>query len=337
MILLGELIDKLQTSCPDVLVETVGGYGAVSYPPSNLNIIHPKQRVVWAHWGRHHIRGYDDPGYDKRNLDNWRKAAKGGLTICQYYTVIFAEPWVMGPFAIAMESDRRYFLKHHVDAMYMLMYPRGYWWNHSLNGYIGGRCFYDVTIDPFAEINDYALHYFGPDAGPLLAAYYMQWAKEIDLSYRVRSNSRKQDRAMLAEQRAKWINPAVDAAKQNPLYAYRVSKVDKLHTLAEHLTEGHRLHDVVQLLRQQGKFDDAARLLDKARAYTDEVMTLFYTLADLNQGLIERKEVPGFIRKGVKDWIDDEAKAIAGKSKTVAPNPWKQLSETDMLPADVAR
>jgi hypothetical protein len=335
MLLLGELIDKLKTSRPDVLVETVGGYGAVKDPPTNAKI-HPEQRVVWAHWGRHHGTGYDDPKYNLLdNLNKWREAARGGLTICQYYTDNFAEPWVMGPFTHAMQGDRKYFLQHKVDALYMLMYPLGYWWNHSLNGYIGGRVFYDVSLDPFAEIPDYANHYFGPKAGPLLGAYYTAWAKDIDLSYRVRGDSRKQDRAALAAQRKQFIDPAVTAAKGNSLYAYRVSKVERLHTLAEKMTESHRQRDVIQILRRQGKFEEAARLLGKARGATDEVMSLFYALADTNQGLIERKEVGGFIKAGVQNWIETEAKAIAAKDKHIEPNPWKQLDETEMLPADL--
>lgn len=30
-----------------------------------------------------------------------------------------------------------------------LCYSPGLWWNHDLNGYIAGRFFYDVSIDPF--------------------------------------------------------------------------------------------------------------------------------------------------------------------------------------------
>src|SRR4051794_34765154 len=113
----------------------------------------------------------------------------------------------MGPFTKAMESDRRYFLKHNVDAVYMLMYSPGYWWNHSLNGYIAGRCFYDVSLSPRAEIADYATNYFGAKAGPLLAKYFKEWADNIELSYRVRGDARNQDRQMLARERKELIDP----------------------------------------------------------------------------------------------------------------------------------
>lgn len=336
MLLENEMIAVFKVNNPGVMVETIGGYGAVPDPPSDLSIINPKQRIVWAQWGRYHGVGYDDPTYDRRNLDGWRKAAKGGLTICNYYCDNFAEPWVMGPFTTAIKSDRDYFLKNNVSALYVLMYPKGYWWNHSLNGYLAGRAYYDVSIDPYKEIDDYALHYYGKDAGPFIAAYYDQWATDIDLSYRVRGDSRPEDRAMLAEQRKKWIEPAIAAAKNDPLFAYRVNKVAKLHKLAETITEGHRLQDVIDLLRSQGKFDDAAKVLDKARAHADKIMAMFYELADLKQGLIERNEVGGFIKLGITNWLNDEAKLIAANDKSLR-NGAKKLSETEMLPTDVTK
>ena len=179
--------------------------------------IHPQQRVVWAHWGRGYTMGYDDPRYDRKdNLEKWRRAARGGITLCQYYTDNFAEPWVMSPFTVAMEGDRRYFLEKGIDSVYMLMWPRGYWWNHSLNGYLAGRCFYDFSLDPYDLLRDYARQYFGPQAGPLLADYFEAWARNPELCYRVRGGSRDQDRAALADQRQRLIEPAIRLAANDP-------------------------------------------------------------------------------------------------------------------------
>ena len=315
MILMGELIEKLKTSCPNVLVETVGGYGAVTDPPSNLEVIHPQQRVVWAHWGRYHNMGYDDDRYPvKPQLEKWRKAAKGGLTICQYYTDNFAEPWVMAPFTVALEGDRKYFLQKKIDAMYMLMWPRGYWWNHSLNGYLGGKCFYDVSLNPYELIHDYAQNYFGKDAGPLLGKYFEQWARNVDLSYHIRGDSTDKERATLARQRKELLEPAMKVTKGNPDLERRVGKVEKLHTLAEQLMEIHRQRAEIERLRKTGDFAKAEERLNESKTNTDEVLAFFYTLADLNQGLIERKEVPTFIKANLKKWIEEEAKAIAARS-----------------------
>ncbi|RYE14984.1 MAG: hypothetical protein EOP51_27420 [Sphingobacteriales bacterium] len=299
-------------------------------------MINERLRIIWAQWGRYHAVGYDDSTYDNRNLESWRKAAKGGLSICQYYPDNFAEPWVMGPFTRAMVSDRRYFNKHDVSAMYMLIYPKGYWWNHSLNAYLGGRTYYDQSYDPYADIRDYGLNYYGKDAGPFIADYYQAWAKNIELSYHVRDDTNNEERAILAAQQKNFIEPAIAAAKGNKVYAYRVNKVAKLHGLAMNMAEGHRLRDVIETLRKAGKFEDAAKVLEKARVQTDGILENFYALADMNQGLIERAEVGGFIKLGVKNWITEEEKRIAAQD-TSPINPAKKFSETEMLPADVVK
>lgn len=310
MTLMSELIDKLATVSPNLVVETVGGYEPMTEPPTGVKI-HPKQRILWAHWGRYYDRGYGDPKYDRReNLEMWRKAAKGGMTICEYFADNFAEPWVLPPFATSLIGDRRYFIENGIESVYMLMWPPGYWWNHGLNGYLGGRCFYDASLDPYKEIEDYALHYYGKDAGPLIGTYYKQWASNVDLAYRVKGDARDGERAMLAQQRAKFIDPAMDAVARDPVLDYRVSKVEKLHTLAEKLAEGHRLRQEVRRLRDGKRYDEAEALLGKARTYADEILAYFQKLADLDQGLIDKNEVPGFIRMGVKNWLDEEAKAI---------------------------
>ncbi|HOX55368.1 MAG TPA: DUF4838 domain-containing protein [Candidatus Paceibacterota bacterium] len=315
MLLMAEVIERLKTCRPDLLVETVGGYGAMTDPPDTARI-HPQQRVVWAHWGRVYTMGYDDPRYDRKdNLEKWRRAARGGVTLCQYYTDNFAEPWVMSPFTVAMEGDRRYFREKGIDSVYMLMWPRGYWWNHGLNGYLAGRCFHDFSLSPYDLLRDYARHYFGPEAGALLADYHEAWARDPELCYRVRGDSRDADRARLADQRKRLLEPAARLVASEPMLARRLGKVEKLHTLAERLMEVHRQRDDIQRLRRAGQFAPARAQLERARAYTDEVLALFYTLADLNQGLIERKEVPTFITANVKNWIEEEAKAIAAGNK----------------------
>ena len=315
MLLMGEVIERLKTSRPDLLVETVGGYGPMTDPPDNAQI-HPQQRVVWAHWGRGYTLGYDDERYDRKdNLEKWRRAARGGITLCQYYTDNFAEPWVMSPFTVAMEGDRRYFRQKGIDSVYMLMWPRGYWWNHGLNGYLAGRCFYDFSLSPYDVLRDYARAYFGPEAGPLLADYFEAWARNPELCYRVRGDSRDQDRTALADQRKRLLEPAARLVANDPVCAYRLAKVENLHTLAERLMEVHRQRDDIRRLRRAGEFDQARAQLDRSRAYTDQVLALFYKLADLNQGLIERQEVPTFITANVKNWLDEEAKAIAGSKR----------------------
>lgn len=311
MRLMSEVITRLETVRPDLLVETVGGYEPMTEPPTGV-AIHPKQRIVWAHWGRYYDGGYGDPQYGRReNLEKWVGAAKGGMTICQYYADNFAEPWILPPFLVSLEADRKYFLDRGIESVYMLMWPPGYWWNHGLNGYIAGRCFYDASLDPWKELQDYAVAYYGEKAGPLIGRYYEQWARHVDLAYRVKGGARDGERAMLAEQRRTLIDPAVEAAKGDAVAAYRVSKVARLHTLAEKLAEGQRRRDEVARLREARSFAEAETKLAEARACADDILEYFHELADLKQGLIEKNEIPSFITMGVKGWTDEEAKALA--------------------------
>jgi hypothetical protein len=91
--------------------------------------------------------------------------------------------------------------------------------------------------------------------------------------------------------------------------------VEGLHRLAERFAEGHRLRDEIRALRAAGGFDRAAALLTEADIYTDAIMGYFYDLADRNAGLMDRNEVPSFIKMGVKGWISDERKAIEARNR----------------------
>lgn len=202
MVVMGEVIERLGKFHPEMLVETVGGYGPVKDPPAEVKI-NPKQRVVWAHWGRYHAVGYDDAKYDRTNLEAWHRAARGGLTVCNYYSDNFSEPWVMQPFTVAMESDRRYLMKQKIESVYFLIWPPGFWWNHSLNTYLGGRSYFDASQSPRELLRDYAIHYYGP-AGELMADYWCAWADDPDLGYRVRGNAKPEDPKTLAEMRERF-------------------------------------------------------------------------------------------------------------------------------------
>jgi hypothetical protein len=333
--LAGEMIDMVAEARPDAVFETLGGYAPVTDPPEGVEF-HPAFRVVWAHWGRYHGHGYDDPKYDRReDLARWIKACRGGITICEYYTDNFAEPWVMPPFTVAMEGDRKYLLRHRIDSVYMLCWPKGYWWNHSLNGHLAGRVQYDAVADPIALLKDYAMNYYGPKAGPLIASYYIEWARNPDLAYRVKDDTQPGHRDMLARQRKRFIDPAIRAVRGDAVLSHRVGKVAKLHTLAERLGEMHRQRAEVRALRATGRFEAAARKLDRTKVTVEGLLAYFYELADLDQGIMDRKEVPWFITIGVKGWIEDEEKKIREKDRSLPDSQRRQLSETEALPSEV--
>jgi hypothetical protein len=313
MTLMSELIESVKLVRPDVAVEQVAGYSPLAQPPSDVAQVPPGLRFIWAQWGRNHSIGYADPKYNAANLEAWRAVAGDRLTICQYYGDTFSQPWVMGPFTRAIADDRRYFIDKQVGAVYMLMYPKGYWWNHGFNMSLAGRAFYDVSLDPVAEVRDYALHYFGPKAGPLLAEYYDEWVKNIDMTYRLRGGSTDADRKLLANERERLVEPAIAAASNEAPYAYRINKVAKLHDLAECLADVHSKHDSVTSLRREGKFEEATEALATAKKAVADTLDRFYAAADLNAGLADREENTSFIKLVMQTWIDAEAKKVETK------------------------
>jgi hypothetical protein len=316
MTLMGDLIERVKQVRPDVVVEQVAGYSPLAQAPTDRAKIPPELRFIWAQWGRNHSIGYADAKYNATNLESWRGVAGERLTICQYYGDTFSQPWVMGPFTQAIESDRRYFLEKRVGSVYVMMYSKGYWWNHGYNVSLSGRAFYDVSLDPVAEVRDYALQYFGPQAGPLMAEYYDEWSKNIDMTYRLRGGSTDKDRELLADEQKRLIEPAIALAGDHGPFAYRVSKLAKLHELAEKLADVHGKKDAVTKLRREGNFKEALPALESAKAAVADMLDHFYAAADLDAGLADRDETTGFIKLVMQTWIEAEAKAIATKDKS---------------------
>ncbi len=309
-----QIVERLAGSAPHIVVEMSGGYSPVDDPPLHTKP-HQKLRVIWAHWGRYMGYGYDDPRYDRIvNLETWRKAFPGRLTLCQYYTDNFATPWISAPYTTVTEGDRKYIRDKNISGMYMLVYPEGYWWNHGFNNYMAGICHYYWDKKAYDVLSEFAVHYFGPSAGPLMAAYYGQWATEIDLCYRLKGIANDSDAAMLAQQRCLYIDPAVDAVRNDPVLAHRVGKVAKLHEMAERLEEFYRRRDKIEEARVAGDFGKAAELLPKVRAHKEALLAFMRSLSDLGIGLIDGREVDGFIKMSFDGWLDEEEKWIAERS-----------------------
>lgn len=302
--LMNEVVERLQASAPHVEIEMSGGYDPVHEPPENTKP-HDALRVIWAHWGRYHGYGYDDPKYGLiDNLEKWRRAFPGRLTLCQYYTDNFATPWISAPYPVVLEGDRRYCLSKGVDAVYMLMWSPGYWWNHGFNGYMAGMCYYDFSLDPWDVIRDYAVRYFGENAGQFLAEYFCDWVTDVDLAYRIKDGTTDSDTLTLRSQRERWIAPAIEATHGDALLCHRVGKVVKLHDLAERLDGLHRLRREIGRLRETGRCEQADAVLQEARTYAANLLAHMESLADTGQGLIDHGDVSGFIRLIMRQWLD---------------------------------
>ncbi len=310
MRVMSAVLDRLQRSAPDVRVETVGGYSPVVEPPTGEKL-HSRQAILWAHWGRYHGYGYDDPRYThKANLLAWQAAAPAGVTVGQYYCDNFAEPWIMPPFCTVMEGDRRFFLERGFESAYVLMWSPGFWWNHGLNGWLAGRCLYDASSDLLALLPDYANTYYGPKAGPLVARYLDEWARDVDLAYHLRGGCSDAERATLARQRKEFLEPARAAVEGDRLLSYRLNKLVQLHALAEQLAELQRRCGEVKRLREAGKVEDARAQLAEARSGRDRTLAMMERLAALHTGLLDENDVKGFHGLAVKNWVEAEAKAL---------------------------
>jgi hypothetical protein len=136
------------------------------------------------------------------------------------------------------------------------------------------------------------------------------------MTYRLRGGSTDKDRALLADERKRLIEPAIAAAGNEAPYAYRVQKVATLHDLAERLAAVHGQHDAVVRLRREGQFDAAEKALDDAKETVADMLERFYAAADQNAGLADRNETTSFIKLVMQNWLDAEAKAIAAKDKS---------------------
>jgi hypothetical protein len=307
--LMNEVTARLEKTAPSLVIETLGGYPPVQAPPKQTRP-HPRLRIEYAHWGRGQVAGYDDPEYRKHSsLEAWCDLFEARMTVFQYYSDHFATPWVAAPYALAIRGDRKYLLERGADGMENLLYPEGYWWQSGLNMYLAGRCFYDASLDPFELLRDYALHYYGGRAGPVMAGYLEEWARNPELAYRVRGASGDSDRARLAEQRSKYLEPALAAAEGDALVLYRLGKAEKVHRLAEQLMEVQRRQQEITRLREAGKSEQALQRLPEARAYLEEVFAYARSLAELQTGLVDEQLLSWFLPR-FRQALENEARAL---------------------------
>ena len=230
--LLNGVVARLAQEAPNVVVETLGGYQYSEALPKDVKP-DARLRVFWAHWGRSASISYANPDYVRREqLAAWARAFDGRLTAFQYYGDYFANSWFTGPLTVQIEGDRRFLVDLGIDGMLTLLYPDGFWWRASLNAYLAGRCFYDVSLDPRALLREYALAYYAP-AGELLATYLDEWATHPGLGIRTRSGAIPIQLNMLQQQRRNYLLPAAARAKDDPLASRRIATILRLHALAE--------------------------------------------------------------------------------------------------------
>jgi len=335
--LMNGVVARLAKTAPNVVVEMLGGYQHLAEPPKEVKP-DPRLRVSWAHWGRPIALTYSSDRYARRRakLDAWANAFNDHLTVFQYYSDYFANSWFTSPLALLIEGDRRYLIEAGIDGMLNLVYPDGYWWRSSLNGYLAGRSFYDPAAEPFVLLREYATSYFGP-AGDLMAAYLDEWARDPRLGERSRDQASPEQRTVLAAQRRKYLAPAAALVQAEPLHRLRLEKMAKLHALAETIMDSDIDRREAQELRQQGDVQSARKRLERSRFHLGKAKELAKQLAEADLGLLDREIKSSVFAIKDKESVDllkalDQPPVSAGPGPR--PSPGRASSATGVAPSN---
>lgn len=201
--------------------------------------------------------------------------------------------WVMPPIAREIQAGIRRCRAEGVTTVTVVLRPADCWWNQGLSAWLAGRCLYEDRVDPWDLLRDYGLTYFGRTAGPFLARYLEAWARDPE-TYRAPE--------ALANQRRLWLDPAARGVERNPLFAYRVSKVEGLHSLAQDWAETLRLHDQIRRTRQTEEPAQTDRQVEKARFHAEAMAARAQRLSALNQGLFDPAELGALTNAALPAW-----------------------------------
>jgi hypothetical protein len=296
LLVLNDVVERLATAAPHVVVETLGGYQYSSQLPQTVKP-DPRLRVEWAHWGRPITRNYSWRMYKyRKSLEGWAKLFDKRLTAFQYYSDQLSYPWMAAPYVDQMAGDRRFLVELGTDGMLNLLYPDGSWWRETMNGYLAGRTFHDAALDPTATLRDYALRYHGPEAGPLMAEYYLAWARSPELAMKSNGVALPEDRAVLRTQRERFLDPAIARSAGDPVLRHRMEKVDTLHRLAELMMDAEvAKHEATELLAR-GDRAAAERRLEEGLAATGRLEAFAKERISPRTGVVDAGFVGGPLR-----------------------------------------
>lgn len=299
-----KVAERLAVIAPDVVVDCVPGYSVVEKTPDKVR---PSDMLsaCYAHWGRNHRTAYGDPDYPrKENLLTWMSLFKR-FWICSYYAANSHQPFTGPPYLHAITGDTEFMLKHHVTGAFVLEYPPGFWWSNSFNIRMAGIYpYYYPARDTRSELRDYALHYYGPKAGPIIHEYLSKLGDNANLesSYRAsRGDATVEDMAFLRQMQG-LLDRAAELASDNSLYAYRVSKLGVGMELMMHLGPGRgKVREAEQAvdsaLAGKATAADARAKIAEARAFCDEIVAHARKLAKSNgdNGTIDADWVKGWV------------------------------------------
>jgi hypothetical protein len=219
--------------------------------------------------------------------------------IWSYYAASSHETFFAPPFLHALEGDTRFCVEQKVRGHFVLQYPHGFWWNFSFDMKMGGLFgYYYPNRAPREELRDYALRYFGPQAGPLLHELFVLMGsngeRNLEISYRA-SRGEASDADM--EALRAWdqmMERAAFLAREDAVASYRVAKLRGGHAIVMRWAQGQRVR-----LEAEAKFEayrkgEAARgevekALADARVYLEDLLAEAACLEERCPGVMEAK------------------------------------------------
>jgi hypothetical protein len=213
--------------------------------------------------------------------------------ICSYYAANSHEPFSGPPYLHSIEGDTKFMVEHGVTGAFVLEYPFGFWWNNAINVRLGGGIYpyYYPKRDPRWEVRDYALNYYGPKAGPILADCLLMIGdnRNLDRTYRAsRGEADEWDVIWLADMRS-IIARAKQLAAKDPVYAYRVSKLDMVMEMLIHL--GPSRAKIIEIGKAVAETDrdepEIRKKIADARTMIAELLAHGERLAAMNVGLMD--------------------------------------------------
>lgn len=272
------LTDRLTTAAPEVIVETVIGYGLLEKPPREARP-NGKWRGLYAHWGRNHRQSYGDADYAmKANIETWTKLFPH-YTVCSYYAAGSHQPFNSPPFLHAIEGDVKYLVQRGASGHLTLQYPHGFWWNFSFNLAAAGQySYYYPERRPREQLKDYAMTYFGADAGPIVDEYLAGLGdnENLEASYRASRGDAKLDDLRKLRSFQEIADKAAAAASADPVYSRRILNLAKAMEYLRRL--GPARSHVIKAEQAMKKHaagtvdaDEVVRLISAARSYIREL------------------------------------------------------------------
>lgn len=332
--LLNQISDRLEKSAPKVTVETVCGYPPIEEPPRGSQP-NGKWMAIYAHWGRNHKESYDDPFYSRKaNMLTWASYFPGMFEICSYYAASSHETMNGPAFLHALEGDTKFCVEHKVKGHYILHYPHGFWWNFSFNNKMGGlHGYYYPNRTPKEELRDYAMHYFGPNAGPLLYEYFEMMGSvgenNLEVSYRASRGEAKDSDMHAIREWDKMLERAAYLVRDDAVYAYRVAKQRATHEVLALWGQGQKPRKdaeeaFAKFEKGEAKKKDVMEAIAKAREAYDHLVSRCKEIELQFAGVIEAEWLDSWYghrhSKGPLDGLEKKLEGRKGSPKSARPD-----------------